>query len=226
MRALALSSPDLSQATLEELRLALAPEIAAAAVFDGWSHTALDAAAETVGVDPAVARLAFPGGAMDMIAAWIAGVDADMAEALPPVVLAQLPIRARIGRLIRFRLDAVRGCEEALTRALAIMAMPQNVPAALRFGWRSADVMWRLAGDTATDYNHYTKRAILAGLYAATLAVFAQDETAGKADTLEFLDRRIDGVMRFEKAKSRWLRPDTDRFSLVRFLGRLRYPAS
>ena len=85
--------------------------------------------------------------------------------------------------------------------------------------------MWRLAGDVATDYNHYTKRAILASIYTATLAVFVNDESEDKADTRAFLDRRIDGVMRFEKAKAQFLRPDAERFSVTRFLGRLRYPA-
>ena len=98
---------------------------------------------------------------------------------------------------------------------------------AAKLGWRSADVMWRLAGDTAADYNHYTKRATLGTLYAATLAVFASDHSEDKAETLAFLDRRIEGVMRFEKAKARIMGGTIarDHFSFVRFAGRLRYPA-
>jgi ubiquinone biosynthesis protein COQ9 len=84
--------------------------------------------------------------------------------------------------------------------------------------------MWRLAGDTATDYNHYTKRALLAGIYAATLAVFVDDTSEAKAETRAFLDRRIEGVMQFEKAKARFMRP-REGFDDARFLGRLRYPA-
>lgn len=211
--------------TLDELRLALAPAIADAAAFDGWSDAALVSAAQMDGVDPDVARLAFKGGAMDMIAAWIEGVDLAMAAALPPDTLATMKIRERIRALVEARLAAVAGREEALRRALAIMAMPQNAIRSGKLGWRSADVMWRLAGDTATDYNHYTKRAILASIYAATLAVFAGDDSPGRADTRAFLDRRIDGVMRFEKAKAQLLRPGADRFSVARFLGRLRYPS-
>jgi ubiquinone biosynthesis protein COQ9 len=105
------------------------------------------------------------------------------------------------------------------------MAMPQNVAAAMRHGWSSADRMWRLAGDAATDYNHYTKRATLAAIYGATLAVLVDDRSEGKADTHAFLDRRIDGIMRFEKAKARLLKNDGEHFSLARFLGRMRYPA-
>lgn len=210
--------------TLDELRLELAPEIALAAIFDGWSDAAVTSASKAAGVDPAVARLAFPGGAMDMIAAWIASVDERMEAAFDREVLAQMPVRERIRSLVWFRLEAVTGLEEALRRALAIQAMPQNLARTAKLGWASADAMWRLAGDTATDYNHYTKRAILTGIYAATLAVFVEDESEAKAETRAFLDRRIEGVMKFEKTKAQLLRP-RDRFDVMRFLGRLRYPA-
>ena len=85
--------------------------------------------------------------------------------------------------------------------------------------------MWRLAGDTATDYNHYTKRAILGSIYAATLAVLADDKSEDRAETRAFLARRIEGIMRFEKAKAQFLKPGEESFSVTRLLGRLRYPA-
>jgi len=211
--------------SLEDLRRQLAPAIADAAVFDGWSETAVAAAAELEGVDPAVATFAFSGGAMAMIAAWVAACDAAMAEAWPAERLADLKIRERIHTLVQFRLDYVTPQQEALARALAIMALPQNAPQALKLGWHSADLMWRLAGDTSTDYNHYTKRTILAGIYAATLSVLAHDRSEGQVDTRAFLERRIDGVMKFEKAKAQFLNRDFTGFSPARFLGRLRYPA-
>ncbi len=210
--------------TLDELQLELAPKIAAAAIFDGWSDAALVSASEAAGVDPAVARLAFPGGPMEMISAWVASVDARMESAFDRDMLAQMPIRERIRALVWFRLEAVIGLEEALRRAVAIQAMPQNLARTAKLAWSSADAMWRLAGDRSTDYNHYTKRAILAGVYAATLAVFVDDESDDKAETRAFLDRRIEGVMKFEKAKARWLGKG-EHFDPVRFIGRLRYPA-
>lgn len=217
---------DMSDLTLEELRLALAPAVADAAIFDGWTREAVANAASAHGVNPEVARIAYPGGAIDMIAAWIARIDADMAEALPAERIGNLPIRERIRSLVQFRLDAVTGREESLRRALAIMAMPQNAARTVKLSWSSADRMWRLAGDVAADFNHYTKRATLAALYASTLLVFVADESEGKAETRAFLDRRINGVMRFEKAKARMMRPREESFSVTRLLGRLRYPAS
>lgn len=214
-----------SPTSLDDMRLALAPALAEAAVWDGWSETAVRAAAAAQGQDPDAATYAFKDGPMAMIAAWIHAIDADMTAALPLERLATMKIRERIRALIQFRLDAVASHKEALRRALAIMAMPQNAPKALKLGWGSADAMWRLAGDVATDYNHYTKRMTLGSIYAATLAVFANDESEDHADTRAFLDRRIEGVMRFEKAKGRLLRPREEMFSPARLLGRLRYPA-
>ena len=214
-----------ADATLDQLRARLAPLIAANAMFDGWSRQGVRNAARGAGIDEDVALYAFSGGQMDMIDAWIVTVDEGMALALPMERLAAMKVRERIAALVRWRLDRVAGLEEAVRGALAIMAMPQNAARGLRMGWRSADRMWRLAGDTATDLNHYSKRALLAGIYAATLAVWVDDTSEGKAESLAFLDRRIEGVMRFEKAKAKLLKPREERFSMARFLGRLRYPA-
>jgi ubiquinone biosynthesis protein COQ9 len=212
--------------TLPEVRERLAPAIASNAAFDGWGEEALALAAEANGIDADVARLAFADGAVQMIDAWFADVDRQMAAALPPEVLAAAKVRERITRLVEARLAAVAPEREALRRALAVLALPQNLLAATRLGWRAADRMWRLAGDTAVDYNHYTKRATLAAIYAATVAVFLDDESEGHVDTRAFLSRRIDGLMRFEKAKAGVLRRAEYRPSLSRFIGRLRYPVA
>nr|WP_295667589.1 COQ9 family protein [Sphingomonas sp.] len=211
--------------TLDEIRAAMAPAVASNAAFDGWGDAARDAAADALGVDRDVAMLAFPGGAVEMIAAWFAQIDAAMLAALPPERLARMKIREKIAALVEARLDAMGPDREALRRALAMLAMPQNLARAAKLGWHAADVMWRAAGDTATDYNHYTKRTILAGVYAATVTVFLDDESEGFADTRAFLSRRIDGIMRFEKAKAGFLARGGHRPSLSRFVGRLRYPA-
>jgi ubiquinone biosynthesis protein COQ9 len=221
-----MTHPIPADATLDEMRAALAPLVAANAAFDGWSKAALTMAADQAGLDRDVAALVFPGGAVEMIDAWFAHVDRVMAEKLPPARLAPMKIRERIAALVEARLEAVKEDREALRRALAILAMPQNVAHGVKLAWRSADAMWRAAGDTATDYNHYTKRAILAGVYGATVTVFLNDESEDLADTRAFLGRRIDGIMRFEKTKTGVIRRTRNLPSLSRFVGRLRYPVA
>lgn len=210
--------------TLDEIRAALIADVAANAAFDGWSNAAVDMVAGQHGVDRALARLAYKDGATAMIDAWFAHVDAEMARRLPPETLAAMKIRQRITALIETRLAIVAPDKEAQRRALAILAMPQNVPLALRLGWRTADGMWRLAGDSATDFNHYTKRMTLSAVYASTIAVFIDDDSDDHADTRDFLARRIDNVMQFEKWKAGWKSRSMNRPSLSRFIGRLRYP--
>lgn len=209
---------------LDTMRAMLAAALPAQAAFDGWTPPALDMAATATGIAPAIARLAFPGGAVDMIDAWFAHVDRAMLAELPPKALAAMKIRARIQALVQARLDVVATDIEALRRALAVLALPQNLARAARLNWRAADAMWHAAGDTATDLNHYSKRAILGGVYAATVLAMLGDDTEGRTDTREFLARRIEGIMRFEKFKSRFGKREG--FDLARFIGRLRYPAA
>lgn len=211
-------------ATLDEIRAALAPAIARNAAFDGWTDAAVDSAAATSRIDADVARLAFAGGAVDMIQAWFESIDRAMIAAVPDERLAAMKVRERIAAQVEARLDALAPDREALRRAIAILAMPQHAARAAKLGWHAADLMWRRAGDTATDYNHYTKRGILSGVYAATIAVFLDDESEGHVDTKAFLGRRIDGILRFEKAKAALVRRSENRPSLSRFIGRLRYP--
>ena len=113
---------------------------------------------------------------------------------------------------------------EALRSALSILAMPQNAARGLRLGWRTADLIWRNAGDTSSDFNHYTKRLTLSAVYGSTLLGWLDDSSEGFADTAAFLDRRLANEMSFEKWKGQWTASDLTRPSLSRFLGRLRYP--
>jgi ubiquinone biosynthesis protein COQ9 len=214
----------MAEETLDQTRARLAAELPNHAAFDGWNAAAVNAAADALGVNRDVARLAFDGSAVGMIEAWFAQVDAAMLATYTPEALAAMKVRARITALVEARLALLAPHKEALRRALAILAFPTNVARATQLGWRAADVMWRAAGDTATDYNHYTKRAILGGVYAATLTVFLNDESERHAETRAFLARRIDGIMRFEKVKAGFTAKSDMMFSPTRFLGRLRYP--
>jgi len=208
---------------LEKLRRRLALAVGENAVFDGWTRAAVDSAAGQLGIDPAQARLAMPKTQAGMIDTYIHEVDRALETWFTPKRLAKMKIREKIRSLIWRRLEIMGPAREAVRRSLAILAMPQNVPLALRTGWRSSDLMWRIAGDTSTDFNHYTKRMTLGAVYGSTLLVWLDDQSEGWADTAAFLDRRIDDVMRFERFKAEW-RGSGEHISPSRFLGRLRYP--
>lgn len=217
--------------TLDEVAHILASKLPYHAAFDGWNENSLLAAADELGVDRDIAKLAFEtseiGGnnlPMKLVLSWITYVDAQMQIMLPPEKLNAMKVRERITALLITRLEIAAPHREAQRRAMSLMALPGNISIGMKTGWNSADLMWRMAGDTSTDYNHYTKRAILSGIYTAILLNFINDESEGFGDTRAFVDRRIDNVMQFEKAKAGFLSRTENKPSLSRFLGRLRYP--
>jgi ubiquinone biosynthesis protein COQ9 len=163
--------------------------------FDGWGRRALLAGARDLGLAPEVALNAFPGNGAELIALHSAEADRRMLEALAARDLAPLRTREKIALAIRLRLEESAKDREAIRRALSFLALPQNALLAARLIYRSVDAIWYAAGDTATDWNFYTKRGLLAGVYATTLAAWLEDTSEGFAETWAFLDRRIEDAM-------------------------------
>lgn len=170
--------------------------------FDGWSDATLRQAASATGDDMALARLAFPRGGIDMALAFHRDVDRQLAEALDAADLDSMRIRDRITFAVRKRIEILGTEREAVRRGAALMALPLNAPEGARAIWESADLIWRHCGDMSTDYNWYTKRAILSSVISSTMLYWLGDESTDFASTWAFLDRRIENVMQFEKRKA------------------------
>jgi ubiquinone biosynthesis protein COQ9 len=207
---------------LAELRPRLVAAMLPDVPFDGWTALARDAAAEAQGVDRDIAAMALPDAAA-MVDAYVAHADTLMLAAMGDV--SGLKVRDRIRLALRSRLEAASADREAVRRALAVLAQPQHAGLAARSLWRTADTMWRAAGDTATDFNHYSKRAILGAVYSASLLYWLDDDSDDHEATWAFIDRRIDGIMNFEKTKASAKKAMAWVPNPARFLGRLRYPA-
>ena len=205
----------------EAVRGALLDATLAHVPFEGWTGAALRAGADDAGVDRATANRLFPGGADDPIALWGARGDGRMLEALADHDLAALRIRDRIATCVRLRLEPLADHREAVRMALSRASLPGHAPAAAATLWRTVDLMWRAAGDTATDFNYYSKRGLLAGVYGSTLLYWLEDNSENRRDSWDFLERRIADVMRVPRAISRLkkLAPDPGRL-LRRFARR------
>lgn len=215
----------MDQPTLSELSPRLALAMLPHVPFDGWTRQALRKAAADLGIDWDVAAIVFPAGAPDMVAAYVRAADRRMLDTCDTAEFRTLKVRDKVKGAIRTRLEEAAPHREAVRRAAAVLALPGNLPLALRLTWGTADAIWRAAGDTATDFNHYTKRTLASAVYSATLFHWLGDESEGFADTWAFLDRRIDDVMRLGRLTGRLRRAaPEDGFDLIRFLGRLRYP--
>lgn len=197
------NKPDLSGADPAALRDAIMDAAIAHVPFDGWGREAAIRGAEDIGLDAAAAMRAFPDGARDMIAWHLRMADRRMAEALTEMDLASMKIRERIATAVRVRLEQNAQHREAIRKAMAFLALPQNAPMAAQALYRTVDEMWFQAGDTATDWNFYSKRALLAGVYSSTVLFWLNDKSEDFRDTWAFLDRRIADVMKVPKLTGR-----------------------
>ena len=187
----------------------------------GWNARLAAEAGAAIGLSAGETQLLLPDGARDLAALLSRRHDQITMRSLADVDPAALKIRERIRRAVEARLDAAAADAEASKRWAAFLALPQNAPLGLRLAWETADGLWRWAGDTATDENHYSKRAILAGILIQTLAVRL---SAGPAAASATLGARIDNVMAFEKWKAT-RKPITFGRDVAERLGRLRYGA-
>lgn len=182
--------------TMDEIKdsilLATLPNV----VFDGWSMQSLRDGTAAAGFEPGMAFRAFPGGIPEVVEHFSTWADARMLEALDREDLAEMRVRDRVALAVRTRLEILIPHKEAARRSLSFLAMPQHGVLAARLLYRTVDAVWYAAGDTATDFNFYTKRALLAGVQTATILYWLNDQSEEHRESWAFLDRRIDDVMR------------------------------
>jgi ubiquinone biosynthesis protein COQ9 len=175
--------------------------------FEGWTQAVLNQAATRAGYKKTDAIRVFPGGAIEAIDTFIAKADRDMLEAFSQYHLDTMKIRERIATLVRLQLTALTPHRESVRKAVALQALPFYCHRALKNLYRTVDAIWYACSDQSTDFNFYTKRLLLGGVYSATLLYWLDDKTPGSEFTWQFLDRRIADVMKIEKAKAqlgRW----------------------
>jgi ubiquinone biosynthesis protein COQ9 len=189
----------LADSEREALVAAMLPEVP----FEGWSRAALRAAARRVGIPPGEALALFPGGTAELVAAFSRWADRRMLERLERLPLDELRVARRIALAIAVRLEILEPWREAVRRALIVLAPPHHAPLALRLLYETVDAIWSAAGDHATDFSFYTRRATLAAIYAATVLFWLEDRSPGAAETRAFVERRLAEVARFARARRR-----------------------
>ncbi|MEY4966599.1 MAG: hypothetical protein RL274_2182 [Pseudomonadota bacterium] len=173
------------------------------AAFDGFIDSVLDKAGKEAGVSKLeVARL-FEGGPASLVEFYSVWADDQMEAKLAAMDLKAMKIRMQIAAAVWARLDALKAHKETARRAAAMLSLPMNAALGAKLMYRTVDAMWRAVGDTSTDFNFYTKRGILAGVYGATAMRWFTDDSDDQKATEEFLAARIDNVMQFEKFKAK-----------------------
>jgi ubiquinone biosynthesis protein COQ9 len=188
----------------EEQRAALIEAMLPNVPFDSWSRAALRAAARRIGIPADEALALFPNGAAELVACFSRWADRRMLDRFETMSFEPLHTSDRIALAIATRLEVIAPWREAVRRALSVLALPRNAPLGLRLLYETVDGIWYAAGDRATDFSFYTKRATLAAIYAATLFYWLEDSSSDFSDTRAFLRRRLAGVASIGKARHRF----------------------
>jgi ubiquinone biosynthesis protein COQ9 len=187
------------QKTRDEILVATLDQV----VFDGWTRKALKAGVAEAGYPEDMALRAFPGGVVELAEHFSDYADRRMTAALEGLDLDGLRVHERVAAAVRARLEPLGGHREAMRRLLSFLALPTNAVLAARSAYRTVSAIWYAAGDEATDFSYYTKRALLAPVYTATVFYWLADESEDFADTWDFLDRRLADVLMLPKAQAR-----------------------
>lgn len=187
----------------------------------GWTAALVHQAGAAAGLSPADVDLLLPNGPRDLAALLSRRHDRAALASLDGIDPQGLKIRERIRRAAEARIEAAAADDPGVRRWTGFLALPTHAALGLKLAWESADALWRWAGDTATDENHYSKRAILAGVLISVLAVRLAE---GPEAARRTLDARIENVMAFERWKAKVRIPPVGK-TLAATLGRLRYRA-
>ncbi len=183
----------------DNLLLAMLPHV----LFDGWSRDALAAGQKDLGDNAPDFNIVFPGGLREVAKHFGAHIDRAMLAELAAANIEKMPVRERITEGVRVRLRLLQPHKESIRRLLAFLSLPGNHLTGLRITLKTVDAIWHAAGDTATDFNYYTKRGLLAGVYGSTILYWLSDNSEGYVETEAFLARRINEVLQIPKFQSK-----------------------
>ncbi|HEX4634621.1 MAG TPA: COQ9 family protein [Rhizomicrobium sp.] len=185
------------------MREAVLAAALANAAFDGFTDSVLQKAGAEAGLAQAELTRLFENGALSLVEFYSTHTDAQMERRLGEMDLKAMKVRERIATAIKTRLAILKPHKEAARRAAALLSLPMHAALGARLLYQTVDCMWRAAGDTSTDFNFYTKRGILAGVYGSTAVRWFNDTSEDEKPTEEFLAARIENVMQFEKFKAK-----------------------
>lgn len=191
---------DVNLSIKDAVLLAALPDIA----FDGWTHAVLERAAVSAGYTADMARAVFPRGEVDAAVHFSGLIDRRMMAALKKTDTSTMRVRDRIALAVRTRFEMLEPYREAERLAAALWVRPIRKIEGAKLLWKTADTIWIWAGDTAMDYNRHTKRALLSGVLGSALLYWLSDPLPARRETEAFLDRRIEGVLRFGQIAGRF----------------------
>lgn len=172
--------------------------------FDGWTDALMERTGKKLKISEKKCHQLFPNGAEDLAIFFSEWATEETLKKLKKMKLSSLRMRDRITAGVRLRLEILSPYKLAVSSAMAFLSLPPRSFSLPKLVWHTADKLWWMAGDTSTDYNHYTKRLLLSGVLTSTMLYWLNDTSPENKQTWTFLDRRIENVLQIGQKLSRF----------------------
>ena len=115
--------------------------------------------------------------------------------------LIRMKTHKRIREIILLRLKINQNEKSLIKKTYFTLLLPQHSKIASMSLYKIVDQMWFIAGDKSTDFNFYSKRAILAAIYSSTFFYWINNQDFKK--TVQFLDLQLKKISKIPKIKKR-----------------------
>ena len=198
-----------NQPDKKELKFKLVKAMLTHVPFDGWGWGSLEQGAVDIAFQPKlnsegrkiIYQDLFKNGSIDFIETFSGMIDDQMEESYESLVSKPDRIPEKIKTLILIRLNLCQKYKEAVRSSISLTAIPKNSKKSLKILYRTCHRIWKMAGDTSTDFSFYTKRISLAAVYSSTLLFWLNDVSSKQDETSAFLDRRLYDISQISNLK-------------------------
>jgi ubiquinone biosynthesis protein COQ9 len=183
----------------------------------GWTMVNAKQAARDADITPGEQALAAPNGVTDLIDHFFDRAIDQMLATLATRDLTALRTHERVAAGVRAWLDALADHKDAVRKAAGRGLVPWGAGAAAKRVWSIADAVWEAAGDTATDYNRQTKRALLSAVLPPIILYWLEHDDPDDLD--RYIADRLQTAMKLGQTGSKILKPVLDLAEQIRRRG-------
>lgn len=167
----------------------------------GWNDNLLINISKNSKFNHSEIQVLFPRGYKSLLQLYLHEINEKMILKSRNIDLIRLKLHERIRELIILRLKIMLIEKKLISKTFLFLLLPQNYKFSIINLYKTVDEIWYLAGDNSTNFNFYSKRAILGSIYTSVMIHFINNNNID--DTIEILNKQLKKVSKIPKIKNR-----------------------
>ena len=147
-------------------------------------------------------ELLFPEGNVDLIKFALKKLNSELEEYCKKIDLIRLPTHKRIRKVLLSKIFLMNKDKRFYRNIFLNLLIPKRYFSLPKQLYKSVDQIWFISGDSSVDFNFYTKRLILAGIYSRIMLFFFNNDN--QVDLEKILDEDLKRVSKIPEIKSKF----------------------